>query len=230
MNGASAIQSKDYTPGVAGGPDGRVYMAVKAPVGDPRVDNLILWVYTGTTWQSFTALQQSTIWHGDSLDVRGRPAMVFRWFRDGHGGALPNGALWAWYSAVAGGEMMMHYRFSRGKFNATNNDFGNSLTMGRWQWPGHKNPATQVASLGLAPGVDGTLAAFAAYTTAQFPEVPGITHIPYADGEATPTRLLNDWNDSTTMKASLCPSIGCAFHAGMAATAVTGPIICTRTQ
>ncbi|HEY3355486.1 MAG TPA: hypothetical protein VGQ83_19710 [Polyangia bacterium] len=60
----------------------------------------------------------------------------------------------------------MPYRFSRGKFNATNNDFGNTLTMGRWQWPGHHSPGTQVPALGLATGVDGTLASFVAYTNA----------------------------------------------------------------
>jgi hypothetical protein len=206
VSGTTPVRSAVVTPGVAAGPDGRVYMVVKALSG-PWAGDLELWFYDGAGWQRPT---QTQLWHGGVLNVEGRPAVLFRWHRDGNGNPLPNGALWTWYSAPdRNGETLMRYRSSRGRFNASTNTFGPALTMGRWQWPGHRT-GVQVPTVAVADGVDG-LTAFASYTSG---EAPGITHIPYADGEATPPRLINDYNDSLTTKSSLCAALACPFRLG----------------
>ncbi|HEY3354411.1 MAG TPA: hypothetical protein VGQ83_14260 [Polyangia bacterium] len=220
MVGGSPIRSADYTPGVAAGPDGRLYLGVKAATGKPRVNLLDLYIFSGGVWTYGTATWQ------DNDVVAGRPAMLWRAYVYANSNPLNtgNGALYFWYPGGSITAPSVHYRWTWGTFSATEQ----SYNMGKWHSPNLYNASvcgdtTMNANSGIGlvnrnDVWDKNIEAFVPHgsiTDCDHHTIDTV-HVPHADGEIAPSRgvAVADLNDYPVLSSHLCttlsnPSVTC---------------------
>jgi hypothetical protein len=209
--GGTTIQSQ-VSPAVAGGPDGRYYMVVKAQPTDPdRPDMLRIYAGDSYGWMDLPN-DTNAVWRGDGVfpnmeNVIDRPAMLYRPHLNAAGQAMARGALWLYYPVYAGASSYEDFRFTWGPFSATQNNFGGDLSMGRYYHLGRWDTPDYYGSAVVDTGLN--VAAVLPPKTDQ----PGFAYHPYADGQVTPLsgRLINDFDDHAAIRDNLCAAIrGCS--------------------
>jgi hypothetical protein len=211
----ASIRADVYSPGVAAGPDGRLYVLLRADSG-PRRGDLDLYVFnpTGASWTQWThAATDSTMWPPDSpsnCQVDGRPGLVWRPHLTAGGAPLAtgNGALWMWYPVRGTAchtdgspEANTYFRQTTGTFNASVQAF----KMGRWQYTPFIEchvDETPGAGIALASPPDGLMAFVPNTGSAACPD--RVIVIPHADGMYSPPHLIRDNDDHATIAQHLC--------------------------
>jgi hypothetical protein len=220
------LKSSAYTPGLAAGPDGNLYMAVIGAARQNWLNRLAYYVFSPST-QTWSYLNLGWPNGEPGEDVKGRPSMLFRPYFNHQGQALPsgNGALHVWWPAWRkepyGGTYAARptYRWTWGQFSAATQNF----TLGRWHQPRLYNALVcgdtsmnDNSGIGLMfrdAEVDMNLEAFMPHgpvaNCGPGWHRPDTVHVPHADGEFLPTSgmPIADFNDYPVLGEHLCLSL-----------------------
>ena len=201
-----------FTPAVAVGPDGRIYVVsadpdpppgsgpagrihlYSAPAADPgHLRDEELW---GLQFEDGVPGHQHETWS--------RPALVFLPHRDGAGKPLSEGrgALWLFWNRG----LRTRYLWTWGRLDAGGADF----SLGRWHHYEAYGYTDFISGSGpaLVARASGHLAALFAQSDL---EPAKVRHVPFADGASEEKLVLRDFDDRVVIRVGLCAGLnaGC---------------------
>lgn len=224
IGGAPVLCRSGATPGIAAGPDDRLYLVVADVQQTSRIDgDPATYVYdlSSEVWSDPNV---AGFWlDNDNCPINGRISALFRPHRTAAGTPLAsgNGSIWIEYTVNCSSTGLdTFYRWTWQKLNASIQSFN----MGRWHRTllGWTEPDAFTTSRCFGDGqgdhneLQGTgptlvdhpnsLAMFRLHEgSASCPN--RVYHVPYADGESTPAVLPTDVNDNVVIRDALCTSV-----------------------
>lgn len=212
------VMSDEINPGMASGPDGRLYLFPRRGDGQTNADQLGLYTLDPASEASWSD-ESGKINPNGSCTLVGKPGVVYRPHVDADGQPLArgNGGFWIWYRCLAGSNIDTNYLTSRGIIDANGPDTDSSSdsTFGFEDWymvpdhykndPCRRGSATAVAVTVSQVGVE----AFMTQAGDDCQETS--LHLPYADGHSS--LLVRDHNDHAEMAARLRSSLISIFNA-----------------
>jgi hypothetical protein len=250
-NGSMPIPAGGYTPGIAGGPDGKLYMITKDnDAASPRLHLPKLYAFNGWGWihPANWDSNSNSVWMGQN-PMAGPATVVFRRHLDSLGAPLANGkgALWVMYLS-ANSTAAPDYFWTWGPFGPTTDTTTaimpatGTLAIGPWH-EGIGYAAVGDGSNGCVPTLGAGKRVAIVHRTDRMgvfwpddgdpqspvptgcPQGPGVYHKPYADGQTSV--VMSDFNDHEKISQTLCPSLGAVWCGtemrAMAPRPVTGP-------